>query len=143
MGVRQLFTKKLSAITTTATRRPIGSSDNVPRKITPTSDKVAKRMSAASAARVVTSMRKRTSDSRAGSNVSAASTMKPTATDPAMARPYTKAMPIMYMPRSEIITVIPANSTARPAVSAATTVASSGDIPLLSPSRYRVTMNNA
>ena len=41
------------------------------------------------------------------------------------------------------ITVIPANSTARPAVSIASTTADSGSSPSWSPCRYRVTMKSA
>jgi hypothetical protein len=60
-----------------------------------------------------------------------------------MARPVTNASPITNIPHSEITTVVPANSTARPAVLIAVAVASSVDRPLWRPSRYRVTMNSA
>jgi nitroreductase len=56
---------------------------------------------------------------------------------------YKKLMPIMYMPSNETMTVMPANKTARPAVSIATAVASSGDSPERRPSRKRVTIKSA
>ena len=46
-------------------------------------------------------------------------------------------------PSSAITTVVPANSTARPAVSRASTTAASGSRPEASASRKRVTMKSA
>ena len=50
-------------------------------------------------------------------------------------RPPTKAMPISSMPSSEMTTVVPANSTARPAVSRAVTTEVSGSRPSWRPWR--------
>ena len=50
---------------------------------------------------------------------------------------------ISRSPSTEITTVVPANSTARPAVSMARTTLRSGSSPAVRFSRYRVTMNSA
>ena len=57
--------------------------------------------------------------SRAGSKVSEAATVMATTRAAPSARPDTKVMPISSMPSSEMTTVVPANSTERPAVSCA------------------------
>ena len=67
----------------------------------------------------------------------------PTVIDVPTAIPFTKSMPIRNRPRSEITTVHPANTTARPAVSIARTTACSGSRPSLEALRYRVTMKSA
>ena len=52
-------------------------------------------------------------------------------------------MPSSHIPIRAMITVIPANSTARPAVSVAAIAAARGSRPSLSASRKRVTMKSA
>ena len=79
----------------------------------------------------------------AGSSVIDASITMATVTDVPTARPFTKSTPMRNRPRSEITTVMPANTTARPAVSIARTTACSGSSPSSRPCRYRVTMNSA
>ena len=71
----------------------------------------------------------------AGSSVTDAIIVINTVMAAPVARPLMNARPMMYMPSSEMTTVNPANTTARPAVSRAVTVASSGDWPVLRPSR--------
>ncbi len=51
------------------------------------------------------------------------------------ARPYTKGWPMSSMPSSEMTTVVPANSTARPDVSRARTAAPLGSRPSARPWR--------
>ena len=80
---------------------------------------------------------------RAGSSVSEATAVTATTVAAAAASPVTNARPMRTMPSSEMTTVVPANATARPAVSRATTVASSIEAPLCRFSRNRVTMNSA
>ena len=78
----------------------------------------------------------------AGSNVSAARIMTATtmaAVKPSMA---TYGIPEMASPQMAITTVVPANSTAWPAVDTATPAASSTARPCFVASRYRVTMNS-
>ena len=84
---------------------------------------------------VVTSIRSRTKPSIAGSSVTDAIIIVSTAREPATARPDTNFSPTRNMPSSEIITVVPANRTARPAVSSAVAVAVSGSWPPWSASR--------
>ena len=65
----------------------------------------------------------------AGTSVIDASMTTATVTDAPMARPITKSTPMMNRPSREMTTVVPANSTARPAVSMERTVAACGSIP--------------
>ena len=83
----------------------------------------------------VTSTRCLAKPSRAGSSVTEATMVASTVRAAPMARPVTKARPITNMPHSEMTTVVPANSTARPAVLMAVAVASSVERPLWRPSR--------
>ena len=78
-----------------------------------------------------------------GSSVTDAIIITKTPTTAPIARPRANASPITNKPRSEMITVMPAKITARPDVSTASTTASSTVRPSASPSRYRVTINNA
>ncbi len=73
--------------------------------------------------------------SSAGSRVSDASTVVATANEEATATPYRKDSPRANRPSRAMHTVIPAKSTARPEVSIAVTVASSGDLPSSRPCR--------
>ena len=66
-----------------------------------------------------------------------------TTTAAPMARPETKLSCMTSMPSSEMTTVVPAKSTARPAVSMAISVDASMLWPLCRFSRNRVTMNRA
>ena len=75
--------------------------------------------------------------------MSDATAVTKTTTAAAPASPVMNDRPMRSMPSSEITTVVAANATARPAVSSATTVASSTEAPLCRFSRYRVTMNSA
>ena len=79
----------------------------------------------------------------AGSNVTEAIIVTSTVIAAPTPRPWKNGRPMSSRPSSEMTTVIPANSTARPAVSMARAVASDEDLPLRSSSRYRVTMNSA
>ena len=83
----------------------------------------------------VTSTRRCAKPSSAGSSVTEAIIVTSTVTAAPVARPLMKPRPMMNMPSSEMTTVNPANTTARPAVSSATTVDCSGPSPALSPSR--------
>ncbi len=67
-----------------------------------------------------------TNPSEAGSNVTAASTATITAEEVPSANPFKNDSPISSIPSNEIITVTPANTTARPAVSIASIVAANG-----------------
>jgi hypothetical protein len=60
-----------------------------------------------------------------------------------MPSPDTNCRPMSSMPSNDTTTVMPANTTARPAVSIAPTAASSNDCPARRFSRYRVTMKSA
>ncbi len=91
----------------------------------------------------VTSTRSATKPSSAGSSVTEAIIVTSTVSDAPMPRPCTNDSPMSSRPSSEMTTVVPAKSTARPAVSMATPVASADVRPLRSSSRYRVTMNRA
>lgn len=93
--------------------------------------------------RRVTSTRSLAKPSRAGSRVSEAIIVNATTTAAPMARPDTKLSCMINMPSNEMTTVVPANSTARPAVSIAITVEASMLCPLWRFSRNRVTMNRA
>ncbi len=73
--------------------------------------------------------------SSAGSRVTEAIIVTSTVTAAPVARPLMNDRPMMNMPSSEITTVTPANMTARPAVSSATTVDCSGSRPAFRPSR--------
>jgi hypothetical protein len=77
----------------------------------------------------------------AGSNVWAASIGSSTAIDAAIAAAESTLTPTMSMPQRAMQTVIPANSTARPAVAEALTTASCVERPRRSPVRVRVRMN--
>ena len=103
----------------------------------------ATRRAATSPRQRVTSTRCFAKPSSAGRRVSDATIVTATTVAALTASPVTKLMPMMIMPSSEMTTVVPANSTARPAVSMASTVASRTSIPLCRFSRYRVTMNSA
>ncbi len=81
--------------------------------------------------------------SSAGSRVIDASIITSTPIALEMARPFTKAMPINSKPSSEMITVMPANTTARPDESTEATIAVSGSSPIARCSRNRLTMNKA
>ena len=72
---------------------------------------------AISAARDVLSIRVPTQPSSAGSSVSEARIISSTPSAEATATPWTKLSPMRNRPSSEMITVMPANSTARPLVS--------------------------
>ena len=63
--------------------------------------------------------------------MSDATTVMATTTAALTARPWMKLMPITTMPRNEMTTVTPAKATARPAVSIAIDVASSGRVPVV------------
>ena len=91
----------------------------------------------------VTSMRSLASPSRAGRSVIEATMVTATTVAAPIPRPLTNESPISSIPSSEMTTVVPANSTARPAVLMAVAVASSELRPRWTPSRYRVTMNSA
>ncbi len=67
--------------------------------------------------------------SSAGSRVSEATTVVATLREAATATPYRNDRPSANRPSSAMQTVMPANSTARPEVSSAVTVASSGLAP--------------
>ena len=95
------------------------------------------------AARVVLSMRLPTQPRSAGTRDSEPRIIISTPTDEATAMPCTKLRPIRNRPIREMITVSPANNTARPLVSIDSTMASSTLSPSFKPSRYRVTMNRA
>ena len=69
--------------------------------------------------------------------------MNATAIEAAIATPYRKLTPSANIPSIAMHTIIPANSTARPEVSIASTTASSPLSPRIRPWRYRVTMNSA
>ena len=79
----------------------------------------------------------------AGSNEIAATIMTATPMAMATAKPLTNARPTLMRPRRATITVMPANTTARPEVSMASTMESSTDMPSWSASRKRVTMKSA
>ena len=81
--------------------------------------------------------------STAGTSVTEASIVMSTVSEVPMANPRIMSMPMKNMPRKESTTVVPAKSTARPAVLVATTTASRGRRPPASPSRYLVTMKSA
>ena len=76
-----------------------------------------------------------TNPSTAGSSVTAAAITNSTASDAPTARPRMNDTPITKSPSSEITTVPPANSTARPLVSIAWTTARCGSTPSCSASR--------
>jgi hypothetical protein len=82
-------------------------------------------------------------DSSTGSTVTAATIVISTPSEAATARPRSNAIPSVNIPSSAMITVQPANRTARPAVSIAPTVAASTPSPACRFSRKRVTMNSA
>ena len=71
----------------------------------------------------------------AGSSVSEPRIIISTPMAEAMATPVTKLRPMRVSPSSEMITVMPAKSTARPLVSIDSATASSTPRPSLSPSR--------
>jgi hypothetical protein len=78
----------------------------------------------------------------AGSSVCDAAIGNRTATLAATAAPESRLTPTVNMPHSAMHTVIPANSTARPAVAAAVVTASSVDAPPRMAVRARVRMNS-
>ena len=61
----------------------------------------------------------------AGSNVSEATSVTNTTAAAPIPNPLTNSTPIVSMPSSEMITVMPANATARPDVSSAIAIESS------------------
>ena len=69
--------------------------------------------------------------------------MKATVTAAAMATPYRKLTPSANIPSMAMQTISPANRTARPEVSIASTTAASRVSPRASACLYRVTMNSA
>ena len=66
-----------------------------------------------------------------------------TASDTVKAKPLRAAWPTSRMPSMETRTVSPANTTARPAVAIALSVARRGSCPSARPLRNRVTMSSA
>jgi len=114
--------------TTIPSSGPINSSASAPVKM-PTSDSVTHVATPSAAAREVFSMERPAKPSNDGSSVMEAIIITSTAMAPATARPRTNARPTTNRPSSETITVMPANTTARPDVSTARTVASSGSRP--------------
>ena len=84
-----------------------------------------------------------TKPSTAGNSVIAAAMTNKTASDAPTANPRMNDTPMRKRPSSEMTTVPPANSTARPLVSIECTTASSGSAPSCNASRYRVLMNKA
>ncbi len=111
--------------------------------VTPTNAPTTASPTAIIAAQVVLSIRVPTQPSSAGSRVSEAAIIIATASAEAMATPCTNASPMSRSPSNAMITVMPANITARPLVSIAATTESSTLAPRLRFSRYRVTMNRA
>ncbi len=119
---------KLATSTTAASASPIRASGWIVRAkpASPTATSSA----AISPRHRVTSTRSPANPRSAGSSVSDATAVTKTTTAAAPARPVMNDSPISTMPSNEITTVVAANATARPAVSSATTVASSTDAPL-------------
>ena len=120
-------TKKLAAKNAIASTRPASVTGATPNA-TPTNTPTHSRATATSAARDVLSMRLPTQPSSDGSSVSVASTISNTPTAEPTAMPVTKLRPMSVRPSSEITTVMPANTTARPLVSIDSTTASSTDV---------------
>lgn len=85
----------------------------------------------------------RAKPSRAGSSVVEAIIVTPTVIAAARPIPATNSRPISRSPSSDTTTVMPAKTTARPAVSMAAMVATSGSWSRWRYSRNRVTMNSA
>ena len=81
--------------------------------------------------------------SMAGSSVIAAIMTSTTAEIAPMARPRMNGSCSRNRPSSDRMTVVPANTTARPDVASDTTTASRGSRPSANPWRYRVTTNRA
>lgn len=84
-----------------------------------------------------------TKPSMAGSRVTEAIMVTRTAAAEPTDMPWRKGRFMSSRPSTEMMTVVPANSTALPAVVMAVTVASSGSWPACRLWRYRVTMNRA
>ena len=84
-----------------------------------------------------------TKPSTAGSSVTAASIVISTPSEMPIARPCTAGTSISSIPSTAMTTVVPANTTERPAVSSASTTALSGWWPSRSACRYRVTISSA
>ncbi len=82
-------------------------------------------------------------DSRAGSSVTEAATVRITVSEAAIATPLRKLSRRISMPSRAMHTVAPAKTTARPVVATASAAASATDRPRFSPRRCRVTMNSA
>ncbi len=82
-------------------------------------------------------------DSRAGSRVTEAATVRTTVSEAAIATPPRKLSRRISMPSRAMHTVAPANTTARPVVATALVTASATGSPRLSPRRCLVTMNSA
>jgi hypothetical protein len=82
-------------------------------------------------------------DSRAGSRVTAAATVRTTVSDAAIATPLRKFSRRISMPSRAMHTVAPAKTTARPVVATALVTDSVTDSPRFRPRRCRVTMNSA
>ncbi len=72
-----------------------------------------------------------------------ASTVANTVSEAVMPRPPMKPIPMNSIPKSEMTTVAPANTTERPAVSMAMPTDSRTVCPACSCSRWRVTMRRA
>ena len=81
--------------------------------------------------------------SSAGSSVTEAVMTSSTASDTVKAKPFREARPTSRMPSIETMTTRPANTTARPAVAIAPTVARRGSWPSARLLRNRVTMSSA
>ncbi len=78
-----------------------------------------------------------------GIKPTATSTLEKTTSAPATPRLATNGIPTAKSPRRAIMTIVPANITARPAVSTACTTAPWTLNPAPRPSRKRVTTNSA
>ena len=139
--MRSEETAKLANSTTTATGNVTTISAGIPSP-TPTKATATSR-AAISPRRLVSSTRSPAKPSRAGSRVSEASSVNATTTAMPIAMPETKPNCMISMPSSEMTTVEPANTTARPAVFIAISVDCSMLCPVCRFSRNRVTMNKA
>ena len=118
--MRNGATAKLASSTTTATGKVTTISAGIPSP-TPT-NATATSTAAISPRRLVSSIRSPAKPSRAGSSVSEATRVIATTTAMPIAMPEMKLSCMISMPSSEMTTVEPANTTARPAVFIATSV---------------------
>ncbi len=120
---RNAGTNRLTMRTSTAAPAPARARGWIPR---PRPSRASEANPAATRPRQrVTSMRSPANPSRAGRRVTEATIVAATVTEAAMPRPEMNARPISSMPSRETTTVMPAKTTARPAVSIARTTASS------------------